>query len=110
MRIALLIVMLMALAQAAPTNSEIRQLLDQGRFQEASEAARSVLASEPQNVPICLLLGDALLGLGQWDEAQKHYTQALELAPRDSQVCLHVGQALETLGDSSSSRRPRFRS
>ncbi len=49
---------------------------------------KEALKHSPDNVPLRILLADALVGVGRFDEAESEYSRALSLAPSDEKVML----------------------
>ncbi|MBX9692465.1 MAG: AAA family ATPase [Cyanobacteria bacterium] len=55
---------------------------------ETITGLKEALKFSPDNVPLRILLADALVGLGRFDEAENEYSRALTIAPTDEKVML----------------------
>jgi hypothetical protein len=76
------------------------QLAIQGRWQEAEQLNRQLLAAFPEDVDANNRLGKALTELGRYGEARAAYTRALELDPANSIARKNLTR-LATLDDAS---------
>jgi tetratricopeptide (TPR) repeat protein len=61
--------------------TEAIALAMEGRWEEAVNANREILAAYPTDVDACNRLGRGLMELGQYKEAKESYRRALELEP-----------------------------
>lgn len=69
-----------------------------GRFDEAVEQYRQVLALTPDDALAHSNLGTALAAQGRFEEAVGHYRRALALTPGDADAHSNLGNALLALG------------
>jgi len=60
------------------------QLKEDGRLEEAVEALKKILVSQPDHLQTHLALGVHLQKLGQIDQALEHATKVAELEPNDA--------------------------
>jgi predicted Zn-dependent protease with MMP-like domain len=63
-------------------------LLEQGEYEAAAEAAEALLEEEPDDVEALFLAGSALFEAGDDDEASVRLRRALELDPSNLPACL----------------------
>jgi protein O-GlcNAc transferase len=75
------------------------QLQHLGRYREAAELSRSVLAREPDNVDALQLLSAALLAQGHSRESLACLRQAAELAPESAETRANLASVLVRTGD-----------
>ncbi len=74
---------------------------NQGRFAEAEETLRTVLASAPDNAAWHYNLGGVLLAMGRSSEALDEFTTANTLDPDLPQPFLGLGSLYITLGETN---------
>lgn len=67
-----------------------RALFDLGDLRAARAELEAVVASAPDNILACRLLGEALEGLGLRDQAAARYRTVLALAPGDAAVAARL--------------------
>lgn len=60
---------------------------------------REALAFSPENVPLRLQLGRALVGLGRFAEAETEFREALRMAPNMAQAALALAQCYSQQGN-----------
>ncbi len=81
-------------AAAEPVVANARALLEAGRFADAAEAARTVIAGSPEATDAWRILGDALAATGQNEEALAAYGR---VSPTPSGPRLDVEMAMARL-------------
>jgi protein O-GlcNAc transferase len=91
-------------AAAAPEDARFQFGLGQAlqaldRWQDAAEAYRRVLRSDPKSFDARLALGMALQRAGQPAPAAAAYRSALALRPHDAAATANLGTALREMGD-----------
>lgn len=97
---ALLLSLAGPVAAASPDLALARQLLDQGRYQEAYEALAPHQGQLPaDDASFSLLFGEAALRNGRPEEAKAQFNRSLELDPESMDARLGLGRALLALGD-----------
>lgn len=79
-----------------------RQLLAEGRYQDAYELLVPLEAAQKSDPDFKLLLGEAALRTRRPDRAKALFAQALELQPGSVQAHLGLGRAYLALGDYAS--------
>ena len=67
--------------------------------EQALQAYRNILASDPRNLRANVELGNKLYDAGRYGEAVPYYRQALAINPRDINVSTDLGTALWYAGD-----------
>lgn len=85
-----------------------RELISARRYSEAVRACRRVLLSQPHDVAVRLLLGQALLAMGRHDEVRIEMLALLKRAPEVGAVHRMLGEAYmrgDKLEDASASLR-----
>ena len=103
---ALLLPVVPALSQAAPTDTQIKsiaaaasdyklakQAVDREDWKTAIAALNSAASHDPQDADVQNLLGFAYRRNGDLDAAFKHYSRALDLNPRHLGAHEYVGRA-----------------
>jgi tetratricopeptide (TPR) repeat protein len=80
------------------TTEQAIQLAIQGRWQEAVQLNRQLIAAFPEDVDAYNRLGKALTELGQYPEARAAYTRTLELDPANGIARKNLAR-LMTLGE-----------
>ena len=75
-----------------------RELMGEGRFEEALTHFRRAAAEDPRSARAHDLVGQALYELGRFQEAVPAYRRAVELEPEDAGMLDHLGEALYELG------------
>lgn len=73
--------------------------LDEGRLEEARDAAGRALEKDPREVHALLLRGEALLGLEKIEEAEKDFRAARKEAPDAPEVALAFVEFLLVIGE-----------
>lgn len=73
-------------------------LLNLGRYDEAIEAYRKVIAIDPKHALSHYGLGNALSGLGRYDEAIEAYHKAIAVNSEEPYFYQELGKALLSLG------------
>jgi predicted Zn-dependent protease len=69
-------------------------LLEANRFDEAADAARTAIASQPNDPVAFALLAQALARGGHWQEAREALQRGLRLDPGNSTLRAHLGRLL----------------
>ncbi len=87
----------------------IHAMADQGRVEEASQAARQALVDHGPDAGLFYLLGLCLDAQNDLTQAAVHYRKALYLEPDHVQALNHLAVLLEAQGDGASARRMRQR-
>lgn len=60
---------------------------------ETIEGLKAAIKVSPNNLPLRMLLGDALVSVGMFEEAEAEFTAALAQAPHDEKLMLALAQA-----------------
>lgn len=104
-RIALLCVLICVQGAALAASAELqraRQMLAEGRYQDAYELLQPIEAAERGDAAFNLLLGEAALRTQRPEHAQALFRQALALQPQSIDAHLGLGRAYLALGDYAS--------
>jgi tetratricopeptide (TPR) repeat protein len=91
-------------ASMAETFNLGNQLAAQGRFKEAADCYRQVLAVNPGLAEVHCNLGNALCDQGRLEQGLDAYRRALELKPDFVAACVNLANALLRLGDFAQAR------
>ena len=81
-----LLVMLLLTAVAAAGAEKARKLLDQGKVDQAVEAARGLVAKNGKDAEAWLVLADALDAQGEPEDAWTELEKAIEAVPADGRL------------------------
>lgn len=79
--------------------AESEKALDQGRYQEARDAAVRVMPMRPNDPRTSAAMGGAMRGLGRAEMAQRTLTHALQLDPRQPRALYEMGKLKAQQGD-----------
>ena len=74
------------------------QLQQQGRFDEARMAWKTILARDPRNVPALANLASVQARTGRESQARKLYRRALKIEPRSPELWFNYGNLLANSG------------
>jgi tetratricopeptide (TPR) repeat protein len=86
-----------------PGNAKFRQLLQDGRFQEARDMARERLTKTPNDAVMLAILGYAEAGLKNWEVARRTVKRAIQTAPKELRDDLRLLLANIYLAEGNSS-------
>jgi len=75
-----------------------RKLFDDDRWQEALDAARGLVAADPNSAPARALLADALYRRGDFDESEAAYRASAAADPNFAPAHFGIGRILRTIG------------
>ena len=75
-----------------------KALYDQGRYEEALEAARVAVEQRPDYFDTHANLGGVITALGRFDEAEPHLRRAIALDPQEWHAHLNLGKVLGSQG------------
>ncbi len=78
--------------------AKLESLVDHGRMAEAAQAARAILARNPDDAHVTALLAVALSGLEESREAVDTAQRAVQLAPEDPYASVVLGFTLQRAG------------
>lgn len=76
----------------------IHPLLNQYKFQEASDRLQGLLRLEPRDDEALTLLGHTLMHWGHFDEADRYFQQALAINPDNPKALQELAELFETRG------------
>jgi tetratricopeptide (TPR) repeat protein len=85
--------------------AEGEQALDEGRYQEARDAAVRVMPMRPNDASAAAALGGAMRGLGRAEMARRTLSRALELDPKQPRALYEMGKLLAQEGDKAGALR-----
>jgi chemotaxis protein methyltransferase CheR len=81
------------IAAAREPMSAASELLERGRFDQATRMIEDALQRAPGNVALLLTHGNAMLMLSRFDQARSDYRRALEIEPLCAEAHLFLGIA-----------------
>lgn len=85
--------------------AESEKDLDQGRYQEARDAAVRVMPMRPNDARTSAAMGGAMRGLGRMEMAQRTLAHALQIDPRQPRALYEMGRLKAQQGDKEGAAR-----
>lgn len=79
-------------------------LVNDGKYNSATEKLMEVLKADPQNADAWNLLGFSSRMMGKFDEAEKQYTNALKISPDHTGALNYMGQMFVQTGRMENAR------